>query len=86
MHSKKYQNRKRLRLWGKGGSGVQYITKAGDQWDIIAKNVYGDEYKADLLMSANFPLLNIFQFDAGMVVECPELTETFGETMPPWRT
>ncbi|KAF5061109.1 hypothetical protein DSECCO2_318730 [anaerobic digester metagenome] len=64
---------------------AQYITKTGDQWDIIAKNVYGDECKADILMAANFPLLDIFQFDAGIAVECPELTQTLSETLPPWR-
>lgn len=65
---------------------AKYITKAGDQWDIIAKNVYGDEYKADVLMAANFPLLDIFQFDAGTEIVCPELIETTKEFMPPWRT
>lgn len=64
---------------------VEYITKAGDQWDIIAKNVYDDECKADILMAANFPLLDIFQFDAGTAVECPALTEAINATMPPWR-
>lgn len=65
---------------------AQYITNAGDQWDIIAKNVYGDECKADILMAVNFPLLDIFQFDAGTTVECPELTETTRQALPPWRT
>lgn len=65
---------------------VKYITQAGDQWDIIAKNVYGEEDKADILMAANFPLLDIFQFDAGIEIECPELVvETTNESMPLWR-
>ena len=30
-----------------------YTTKSGDTWDVIAKEVYGSEYHADVLMAAN---------------------------------
>ena len=30
-----------------------YTTKSGDTWDVIAKEVYGSEYRADVLMAAN---------------------------------
>ena len=32
---------------------MSYTTKSGDTWDGIAKTVYGDELKADVLMTAN---------------------------------
>lgn len=31
---------------------MSYTTKSGDTWDGIAKTVYGDELKADVLMTA----------------------------------
>lgn len=30
-----------------------YTTKQGDMWDMIAYEVYGDEYKMHYLMDAN---------------------------------
>lgn len=30
---------------------MSYTTKSGDTWDGIAKTVYGDELKADVLMT-----------------------------------
>ena len=32
---------------------MAYITKSGDTWDLVAKQVYGSEYHADALMEAN---------------------------------
>ena len=49
-----------------------YITQVGDQWDTIAKAVYDDEQRADLLMQANFKYLDIFQFDAGVQLVVPD--------------
>ena len=66
----------------------KYVTVLGDTWDIIAKRVYGDEFKADRLMDANRDLLNHFVFSAGIEVNCPELeTETASkpEGYPEWR-
>lgn len=62
-----------------------YITQAGDQWDTIAKAVYDDEQRADLLMQANFKHLDIFQFDAGVQLVVPDESENSSTTLPPWR-
>ena len=62
-----------------------YITRPGDQWDIIAKRVYGAEKHADFLMAANFPLLDIYEFDAGVEVQTPDLPEEESDTLPGWR-
>ena len=32
---------------------LDYTTKSGDTWDLIALNVYGSELKADWLMQNN---------------------------------
>lgn len=62
-----------------------YTTIAGDQWDSVAKKVYGSELKADFLMDNNLPLLDIFEFDAGTVLNTPDLPPEESDTLPPWR-
>ena len=62
-----------------------YTTKVGDQWDSIAKNVYGSELLADYLMAHNFPLLDVYGFDAGTVLATPDLPVSTNETLPDWR-
>lgn len=62
-----------------------YITVPGDQWDIIAKKVYGKEIYADFLMANNFPLLDIYEFDAGVEVYTPALPQEKEITLPEWR-
>ena len=37
---------------------LDYTTKSGDTWDLIALNVYGSELKADWLMQ-NLSLIHI---------------------------
>ena len=39
-----------------------YTTIQGDTWDLIAKKVYGDEKKLDVLMEYNFPVLDYTVF------------------------
>ncbi len=64
-----------------------YTTVQGDTWDTIAKTVYGKEANIGILMAANFPLLDVFMFDAGETVVVPELPEDMtDDTMPEWRT
>ena len=62
-----------------------YTTKAGDQWDMIALEVYGDENHADILMQANPQALETFEFPAGVVLRVPELPEEQTAELPPWR-
>lgn len=51
----------------------EYKTIQGDTWDMIAKNVYGDEKHLDYLMQNNFTLLEYLIFPAGIVLKVPEL-------------
>lgn len=62
-----------------------YTTRQGDQWDAIAKKVYGDEKYAGYLMEQNLPLLDIFEFDAGTALSTPALPEEQDGGLPPWR-
>lgn len=62
-----------------------YQTIQGDTWDMIAKKMYGNENCMDLLMSANFHLLDYFVFPAGIKVLVPELIKKEQYAIPEWR-
>lgn len=65
---------------------IEYITKQGDTWDMIAKKVYGNEKRMDFLMQNNRKLLEYFIFPAGVILNVPELPEKLDADLPPWRT
>lgn len=62
-----------------------YKTVQGDTWDIIAKKQYGDEKKLDVLLMANYALLDYVVFPAGISVYIPELNESEKQGWPEWR-
>ena len=62
-----------------------YTTRAGQQWDEIALDVYGAEEHADVLMQANPQELGTYQFPAGVILNTPELKEEQTTELPPWR-
>lgn len=62
-----------------------YTTRDGDQWDIIARRVYGNELHADWLMENNGKYIGIYEFDAGTVLSVPSLPESKAAELPPWR-
>lgn len=66
----------------------EYITKSRDTWDIIAKEVYGDEMHLSFLMKNNGDLLTYFVFPSGVVVkiyDLPEEVDEEDEDIPDWR-
>lgn len=64
-----------------------YTTKQGDAWDAIAFRVYGDVCHTAWLMQHNFLHLDTFVFDAGVVLQVPELPqESQMSHLPIWRT
>lgn len=62
-----------------------YTTIQGDTWDLIAKRVYGDEKKLDILMANNFSLLDYVVFPAGILVTIPDLGTEELQEWPEWR-
>lgn len=64
---------------------MAYITKSGDTWDMIAKEVYGDEYRADILMAANPAQIETAIFSAGVELTTPALAEERDGLLPPWK-
>ena len=64
---------------------MAYISKSGDTWDMIAKEVYGSEYHADVLMAANAAHIETFIFQAGVELSTPALEEERNGLLPPWK-
>lgn len=64
-----------------------YTTKQGDAWDAIAYQVYGSGKYTGWLMQNNFPLLDTFVFDAGVVLQTPDPPQDDdANNVPIWRT
>ncbi|MCE5315160.1 MAG: tail protein X [Armatimonadota bacterium] len=61
-----------------------YTTRAGDTWDIIAFNLWGNEFKMTELQQANPDYLGILVFDAGVQLVVP-VVETAVSSLPPWK-
>jgi len=67
--------------------GDTYTVVAGDCLWNIAYEVYGDEEYTGWLMENNFPLLDTFVFDAGVVLQTPAPPEqTAANDLPIWRS
>lgn len=51
------------------------------------KTVYGDELKADVLMTANREYIEVYKFDSGVVLATPEVEvkAKTDESLPPWK-
>jgi phage tail protein X len=64
---------------------MAYTTKSGDTWDMIAKEVYGSEYHADVLMASNQEQIETFSFSAGTELSTPELKEEQDGLTPVWK-
>lgn len=63
-----------------------YTTKQGDTWDAIAFRVYGDETMTGWLMQNNFPYLDTFVFDAGVILQTPDSPKKSSiNNAPIWR-
>lgn len=63
----------------------EYQTIQGDTWDWIAKKVYGNEKRLDVLMENNQDLLDILIFPAGVILQIPEELPESAEDVPAWR-
>lgn len=64
---------------------LNYTTKSGDTWDLIALKVYGSELKADWLMQNNLEHIRTVRFDSGVVLSTPDLPEEKSGDLPPWK-
>jgi phage tail protein X len=62
-----------------------YTTKAGDTWDIVAYREYGDEFRMTELQQANPDHLGVLMFDAGVVLQIPDVEIPTASVLPPWK-
>lgn len=68
---------------------MYYITKAGDTFDSIAKNVIGDRKYTKELMGANTQYIITVIFPAGVKLQLPliaEADQVVANNLPPWRS
>ncbi len=65
---------------------LDYITKDGDTFDIVALDFYNDEYKATVISDANPKYADTIIFRAGVQLKIPiiEIEEVL-DILPPWR-
>lgn len=63
---------------------INYTTKSGDYWDLIAKLALGSEKYSRDLMRANPELLGIIKFQAGVKIKIPEV-EKIPRKAVPWK-
>ena len=62
-----------------------YKTKSGDMWDSIAKEQMGSEKYMSLLVSANENYSETIIFNAGVILNIPDIEEEIPQYIPPWR-
>lgn len=63
-----------------------YITRQGDTWDLMAYNLLGNEAYMRYLIEANWKLLDILVFPAGIEVVIPDIPDEIDEDLPEWRS
>lgn len=63
-----------------------YTCRAGDSFDLLAGQAYGEESMASAIIAANPDLCDVVLFDGGEAIALPlvDRVET-PETLPPWR-
>lgn len=63
-----------------------YTCRAGESFDLLAGQAYGQETMAGAVIAANPDLCDVVLFDGGEVIGLP-LVERVGspDTLPPWR-
>lgn len=65
---------------------IEYITKEGDRWDLIAYEFYGDPYLYEPIVAANpdVPIKPILPSGIKLLVPVIETKNTV-EELPPWK-
>lgn len=65
---------------------VEYTTKKGDAYDLLAIAAYDDEKMASHIIKANPQHMKTIIFEAGVKIKIPILEKTkIPTTLPPWR-
>ena len=63
-----------------------YTCRAGDSWDLLAGQAYGQEVMASTLIAANPDLCDVVLLEGGEVIDLPLVERVESpDTLPPWR-
>lgn len=69
------------------GQFILHTTRAGERWDLLAWQYYGDptEYSPIIMANPNIPIEPVF--DAGLAIAVPILQKSAVVTvdLPPWK-
>ena len=65
---------------------VEYVTRSGDTYDLLAIAAYNDEKMASHIVQANPLYIGTVVFEAGIKLRIPALGKMKRlSTLPPWR-
>lgn len=70
--------------FNKDGERV-YITKQGDMYDNISKEIYGDENYASVLIQLNPNYRRTVIFEDEVEILAPYITKKSTSNLPPWK-
>lgn len=63
-----------------------YTCRAGESFDLLAGQAYGQETMADVIVAANPDLCDVVLFEGGEVIDLPLVERVESpDTLPPWR-
>lgn len=63
----------------------RYIAKAGDTFDAIAAQAYGDGELSPILLYWNPPLAHLLTLEGGELVRIPIIDMAASSLLPPWK-
>lgn len=67
------------------GNSFEYTTMHGDTFDMLALDVYNNEFKSKYIIEANPQYASTIIFDAGVKLTIPILEDSAQTTLPPWK-
>ena len=78
-------NTSRMEVLLLDGNYFEYTTMYGDTFDILALDVYNNEFKSKYIIEANPQHASTIIFDAGVKLIIPVMDDPAQSTLPPWK-
>ena len=66
-------------------STLRYMTQEGDTFDMIALDMYNNEYKAGIIAGANPEQAGTIVFPEGVILVIPVIERQPASVLPPWK-
>lgn len=64
---------------------VFYRSVAGDTWDQLALDIYGNQFYSTKLLAANPELSGQVTLEEGMILRIPIIESATADSLPPWK-